>query len=69
MSHGVGRRLGSDPALLWPWRRPVTTAGIQPLAWEPPYAPGAALEKAKSQKKKKKKVFSDCSYSANSLPR
>ena len=31
------------------------TAPIQPLAWEPPYATGAALEKAKRQKEKKKK--------------
>ena len=30
-------------------------AAIRPLAWEPPYAAGAALEKAKSKKKKKKK--------------
>ena len=35
---------GSDPALLWLWRRPVATAPIQPLAWEPPYAAGAAQE-------------------------
>ena len=28
---------------------------IRPLAWEPPYATGAALEKAKRQKKKKKR--------------
>ena len=35
---GVGRRHGSDPALLWLWHRPVATAPIQPLAWEPPYA-------------------------------
>ena len=35
--------------LLWLWRRPVTTALMQPLAWEPPYATDAALE---SQKKK-----------------
>ena len=26
---------------------------IQPLAWEPPYAAGVALEKAKKDKKKK----------------
>ena len=44
-----------DPALLWLWRRPVATAPIQPLAWELPYAAGAAQEKAKRQKKKKKK--------------
>ena len=28
---------------------------MRPLAWEPPYAAGAALEKAKRQKGKKKK--------------
>ena len=46
MSCGVGRRHGSDSELLWLWCRPVATAQIRPLAWEPPYAPGAALEKA-----------------------
>ena len=38
--------------LVWLWHRPVATAPIRPLAWETPYAKGAALEKAKSQKKK-----------------
>ena len=52
MSYAVGYRLGSDPELLWLWRRPVATAPIRPLAWEPPYASGAALEKAKRQKTK-----------------
>ena len=47
MSCGVGRRPGSDPALLRLWHRTVATALIRPLAWEPPYAKGAALEKAK----------------------
>ena len=51
-----------DPKLLWLWCRPVATAPIQPLAWEPPYAAGAAQEIAtttttttttKRQKKKK----------------
>ena len=60
MSCGVGCRRGSDPALLWLWRRPVATALIQPLAWEPPYAAGAAQEIATittttTNKKKKKK--------------
>ena len=55
MSCGVGRRLSSDPALLWLWHRPAATAPIKPLAWEPPYAPGAALEKTKRQKKERKK--------------
>ena len=53
MSCGVGRRHSSDPTLLWLWRRPATIAPIRPLAWEPPYAMGAALEKAKKTKKKK----------------
>ena len=52
MSCGVGGRRRSDPTLLWLWRRPATTALIRPLAWEPPYAMGAAL---KRQKKKKKR--------------
>ena len=39
----------------WLWRRAAAIAPIRPLAWEPPYATGAALEKAKRQKKKKKK--------------
>ena len=69
MSCGVGRRRGSDPALLWLWRRLVATAPIGPLAWESPYATGAAQDiattatttstttdkKIKDKKKKKKK--------------
>ena len=35
---------------LWLWHRLAATALIRPLAWEPPYATGAALEKAKRQK-------------------
>ena len=54
MSCGVGRRRGSDPVLLWLWHRPAATAPLQPLAWEPPYAAGAAQEMAKRQKKKQK---------------
>ena len=42
---------GSDPALLWLWRRPVATALIRPLAWEPPYATGLALKGEKDQNK------------------
>ena len=41
----VGCSHGSDLALLWLWRRPVTTAPIRSLAWEPPYAAGVAQEK------------------------
>ena len=54
VSCGVGRRRGLDPALLWLWRRPVATAPIRPLAWEPPYAAEAAQEMAKTKKQKKK---------------
>ena len=46
-SCGVGCRCGSELALLWLWCRPVATAPIRPLAWEPPYAEGVALEKDK----------------------
>ena len=38
-----------DPTLLWLWCRLAATAPIGPLAWEPSYAAGAALEKAKRQ--------------------
>jgi len=54
MSCGVGCRNGSDPTLLWLWRRLVATALIGPLTWEPPNVMGAALEKTKRQKKRKK---------------
>ena len=37
MSCGIGRRRGSDPALLWLWRRLAATAPIRPLVWELPY--------------------------------
>ena len=50
VSCGVGRRRGSDPELLWLLRRPAATAPIRPLAWEPPYAAGAAQQIAKRQK-------------------
>ena len=47
VSCGVGHRRGSDPALLWLWRRLAATAPIRLLAWAPPYAAGAAQEKSK----------------------
>ena len=50
VSCGVGHRLSSDPAMLWLWRRPVATAPIRPLAWEPPYAEGAAQDITKKKK-------------------
>ena len=54
MSSGVGHRCGSDPMLLWPWHRPAMTALIRPLAWESPYAMGAALKGQKTKTKKKR---------------
>ena len=54
MSCGIGQRQGSDPALLWLWSRLAATVQIRPLAWEPPNAVGAALEKDKKKTEKKK---------------
>ena len=49
MSCGVGCRRSLNPVWLWLWlwRRPAAVAQIQPqpLAWEAPYAIGAALKK------------------------
>ena len=45
MSCGLGRRCGFDPALLWLWCRRAAVALIRPLAWEPPYAVGAAIKR------------------------
>ena len=50
MSCGVDR-CGSDLALLSLWCRPAAIAPIGPLAWEPPYAAGAALKKERKRKK------------------
>ena len=50
VSCGVDHRHSSDPALLWLWCTLAATAPIQPLAWEPPHATGAAQEMAKRQK-------------------
>ena len=47
----MGHRCGSDVVLLWLWHRPAAVGLIRPLAWEPPYAAGAALKK-KTKKKK-----------------
>ena len=55
MSCGERRRRGSDPMLLWLWRRPAAVALIRPLAWESPYAAEAAQRNGKKTKKKKKK--------------
>ena len=54
MSCGVGLRHGSDLALLWLWCRPVATALIHPLVWEPLYAAGAAPKRQTKNKQTKK---------------
>ena len=59
-----GHRRGSDPVLLWLWHRPAAGALIRPLAWDCPYATGAAQEKAKRQKKQTKSSVSDKPESA-----
>ena len=56
MSCGVGCRCGLNLTLQWLWCRLAAIALIRALAWELPYAMGAALEKKK--KKKKTGVFS-----------
>ena len=48
MSYCVGCRCSLGLALLW--CRLVPVAPIQPVAWEPPCATGAALKKKKRQK-------------------
>ena len=45
VSCGVDCRPASDPVLLWLRCRPAATAPNGPLAWEPPYAAGAALKR------------------------
>ena len=67
VSCGVGCRRGSDPALLWLWRRPVATPPIQPLAWEPLYAAGAAQKGQKTKKKRERKYKSEDHCHVNRL--
>ena len=53
VSYGVDARRGSDPTLLWLWCRPAAVAPIRPLAWELPYASGAALKSKQTNKSKR----------------
>ena len=48
MSCGVGRKHGSDAALLWLWCRR--------LAWEPPYALDTVPKKQKTKQNKINKM-------------
>ena len=54
MSCGVVCRYGSDLASLWLWPKPAATAPIWPLAWEPPYAVGVALNRQNTKRQKNK---------------
>ena len=60
----IGLRHCSDPTLLWLWCRSAAAALIQPLAWDPPYAIGAALksQKAKQNKTKHHQTKKPASY-------
>ena len=55
LSCGVGHRHGLDPTLLWLWCRPAVVAPVRPLAWELPYASGAALKKQNKQQQQQQK--------------
>ena len=55
MNWGVDHGLGVDPLLLWLWCRPAAVALIQSLAWDLPYAIGAALKRKRKKKKERKK--------------
>ena len=52
MSCGVGHRYSSDPALLWSWSMPAAIDLILPLACEPPYAIGVALNRGEKKNPK-----------------
>ena len=55
MSYGVGCRSGSDLALLWLWCRPAAAVQIQFLAWELPFAIGAALKRQKEKERERER--------------
>ena len=57
VSCGGGHRRSSDSMLLWLWHWLAAVVPIRPLAWEPPYAADAALEKRQKDQKKKKKYI------------
>ena len=59
-SCSVSCRHGSDVVLLRLWQSLAAIAPIRPLAWEPPYATGAALKRKQQQQqqqKPKKPIF------------
>ena len=50
-------RRGSDLAMLCLWCRLAATAPIGLLAWEPPYAAGAALKRQDKNKERKEEIM------------
>ena len=60
VSCGVGHRCGSDRTLLWLWCRWAAVSLIQLVAWELPYAVGAALKSKKRKRKKEMLAGLDC---------
>ena len=52
MSCGVGCKCGLDPELPWLRYTLAAVAPILPLAWELPYATGAALKKKKEREER-----------------
>ena len=55
MSCSVGCRHRWNPVLLWLWCRPVATAPIRSLAWEPPYARERPYKRQKKRRRRRKK--------------
>ena len=68
MSCGAGRRRGSYPVLLWLWLWPAAIALILPLAWELPYAAGAALKSKKRTNSKAMFLIINCSCLKENCP-
>ena len=55
MSCDVSHRCSLDPTLLWLWCRPEAVGPIRPLAWELPYATGAAIKKKEKNRNENSK--------------
>ena len=53
-SCSVSHRCGSDPVLLWLWRRSAAAAPIRSLAWGLPYGADAAARREREKKERRK---------------
>ena len=65
MNCGVGHSCGWDLGLLWLW--PAAVALIRALAWEPPYAVGAAIKRKKKKKDDRSKLGKIVTFLCNSM--